>query len=104
MFKAVPKKIFTKGLENYTQLLGVLGITSPYKWEAGIYGLKGKYLYYPPPPEKVWLDKNGPVCATDKIEASGEYDGEKSYASSLMPFFEKIFQKCNRSRPDYLPQ
>lgn len=106
--KSIPQtsleEIFTNGLSHYAQLLGKLGIEPPYKWEAGICGLKGKYLGYSPPPGKIWLGEHGPVCAADQIEASGEYDGRQSLTAALKSFFEKIFQKCGRTRPEYLPQ
>jgi hypothetical protein len=94
---------YTRALVNYTNFLKTLGIDGPYKWKAGITGVKNKKLAYPPPPGKAWVG-SGPTCTTDLIEVEGQYDGQESSTSALLPFFEKIFDKCGRPYPDYLPK
>jgi len=38
------------------------------------------------------------------ITSEGEFDGGGSARQALLPFFSKIFQKCGKDRPDWLPQ
>jgi len=98
------EKIFVKGVETYSRFLKELGIDPPYRWKAGLIGVKGRQLGYAPPPGKQWIRDGGPVCATDLIEAEGEIEFEQTTTTALLPFFKKIFDECGVERPDYLPQ
>jgi hypothetical protein len=95
---------FVRGLGNYALFLKELGINPPFHWKAGLIGTKGRHLGYPAPPGQAWLREQGPVCATDQMEAEGLLEEGQNPATALLPFFEKIFEECGRERPDYLPQ
>jgi hypothetical protein len=97
------EKAFVVGIGNYGLFLKELGISAPFHWKAGLIGTKGRHLAYPPPPGHNWLRENGPICATDIIEAEGQLDDGQNPTRALLPFFEKIFEECGRERPDYLP-
>lgn len=103
MNEAIPfsESYFTEGIKNYSLFLQSLGIQPPYKWIAGIIGVKGRHLNYPVQPG-YYRNGEGPVCAANLIEAEGVYDGNQSETSALLPFFEKIFNKCGMSRPAHL--
>lgn len=96
---------FSSSLQNYSRFLSSLGIQGPYRWIAGLRGVKGRSLGYPPPRGKAWIRDRGPICMTDTIEAEGKFNPDtQSSMEALLPFFKKIFEKCAVARPDYLPQ
>lgn len=96
---------FASSLQNYSRFLAGLGIKGPYRWMAGMRGVKGRSLGYPPPPGKSWIRDRGPICMADIIEVEGDYNPEtQTAAEALLPFFQKLFEKCAVARPDYLPQ
>lgn len=94
---------FARGLRDYARFLQGLGISSPYRWVAGIAGTKGRHFGYPTRPG-YYSPGLGPRCAADTIEAEGQYDGVQNVTTALLPFFKKIFEKCGLPRPNYLPQ
>lgn len=96
---------FASSLQNYSRFLSGLGVEGSYRWIAGMRGIKGRSLGYPPPPGKTWIRDRGPICMTDLIEIEGEFNPEtQTPTEALLPFFKKIFEKCVVARPDYLPQ
>lgn len=97
------EEYFYEGLIRYTSFLRGLGIEPEFQWTAGLSGIKNRRFSYPAPPGGSFIG-SGPICAVEKIEISGTYDGQSSPRKALMPFFKTIFDKCGRARPDYLPQ
>jgi hypothetical protein len=95
---------FVQSIANYGLFLKELGIEPPFHWKAGLVGVKGRHLAYPPPPNHQWFRDKGPVCATDHIEAEGQIEDGQNPTTALLPFFEKIFEECGKERPDYLPR
>jgi len=95
---------YKEGIQNYAQFLQSIGLQPPYRWIAGIVGIKGRHLQYPTQPGYRRISSLGPRCATDVIEAEGRYDGIENIGTALLPFFNKIFEKCGLPRPDYLPR
>jgi hypothetical protein len=83
---------FTVSLEALTKFLDHLGIRGPYRWTAGMEGLKGRYLDGRNSPS-LW----GP-CMVDVIEIEGIYKPGDNPAESLKPFFEEIFDQCGAQR------
>lgn len=104
LFQGEIEKNYSLALGRYVKFLSELGIQGPFRWIAGINGAKGRSFGYPPPPGKAWIDNKGPVCAANQIIVEGLYDGTVTPLESLLPFFKKIFEKCGRERPSYLPQ
>ena len=92
---------YIKIFERYKLFLEGLGIKPPYKWIAGITGVKGRYLQYPTQSGYGRVG-TGPVCATNTIEVEGQFNDKQSIEDSLLPFFSKIFEKCCLPRPEYL--
>lgn len=93
---------YIKSLNTYNQFLQRLGINPPYKWVAGLTGAKGRTLGYPAKPGHSWIRDSGPICLTDTIEVEGQFNVGDTALKALLPFFEKIFQKCGQPRPEYL--
>jgi hypothetical protein len=98
------ERLLAQGATIYSRLLHELGVQPPYKWEAGLTGIKGRQLAFNPPPGRDWMREGGPICVSDVVKACGEIDiTKKSATTALLPFFKKIFEECGIDRPDYLP-
>lgn len=102
IFYSEIEETFVKAAGRYRQFLKSLGIPGPYRWIAGLIGAKGRHLAYPPRPGYSWLGMAGPICAVDRIEASGMLADEQSPLEALRPFFDQIFEECGIERPDYV--
>jgi hypothetical protein len=89
-------KFYTKALEDYGEFLQRLGIPGPYKWIAGLIGVKKRRLAIPPPAGRINIHP-GPECLADPISASGSYDLAQSAMESLRPFFDLICRRCGRT-------
>jgi hypothetical protein len=92
-------------LQQYAEFLGQIGLRGPYRWIAGVSGVRGRRLAYPTEPGRTWFpDWSGPECLAAEIVAEGSYSDEQSTIGALLPFFELVFQKCGMRRPSYLPR
>ncbi|MDO8451838.1 MAG: hypothetical protein Q7S76_03130, partial [bacterium] len=98
-----PENYFTTAITRYARFLRELGIEGPYRWIAGMEGVKGRRLYIPPPPNHISFGAE-PICVADIIQEEGTYDGGDNPISALRPFFEKIYAKCGHPRPAHLHQ
>jgi len=92
----------TKSLTIYSQFLQRLGIEPPYNWIAGLTGIKGRALEYPAKPGHSWIRDSGPIYLAGTIEVEGQFAAKESALVALLPFFEKLFEKCGRPRPEHL--
>ncbi|MGO9316244.1 MAG: hypothetical protein ACLPXT_15990 [Terracidiphilus sp.] len=88
-------------LREYGQFLCSLGIQPPFKWIAGLEGIKGWRLQVPPPPHHISTSA-GDTCFKDVVEASGTYDPAQPPAISLLPFFARLFQRCGKTIPPHI--
>jgi hypothetical protein len=94
---------FTDGAQKYRRFQLSLGIPGPFRWKAGLTGIKGRHLGYAARPGHVWIHDNGsPICVTDQIEVEGALGSEGSTLKALLPLFERLFEECGIDRPDYL--
>lgn len=79
---------FVKSMAEYAVLLHRLGILGPYRWKAGISGMKGrvlqiagKHMIFPPGP-----------CLLDQVVDEGEFSGRPEDAAEAMePFVARAF-------------
>jgi len=87
-------------LRKYCNYLARLGLTPPYKWIAGIEGVRGKGIFLPERPGRSYLIQ-GPrgSCMTNIVECSGIYDGKSDPRECLTPFFNQVFQSCGVEHP-----
>jgi hypothetical protein len=94
---------FNSVLSNLAGVLGRLGVVPPYKWIAGLEGVRTFGLYYDPPAGKMWVD-SGPhgSCVADVVIEEGLLANDHPTPDSLKPFFSKLFSKCDLERPQYL--
>lgn len=95
--------LYVETAQSYISFLKSLGLEPPFKWMAGMIGIKGRHLQYPVQ-QGYGRVGTGPVCASSVITAEGQYDNEEDLKKSLMPFFKKIFEQCGLARPSYLPE
>jgi hypothetical protein len=97
---SLPEAHIEAALAKYCKYLGRLGLAPPYKWIAGIEGIRGKGIFLPEIPGRSYLIR-GPrgSCMTDIVECGGIYDGKSDPRECLMPFFNEVFQCCGVEHP-----
>ncbi len=88
-------------LREYGRFLCGLGFLPPFKWIAGIEGVKGWRLQVPPPPNHISTSAGDP-CFKSVVEADGTYDPAQPPASALLPFFSRLFRACGKSIPAHI--
>jgi hypothetical protein len=90
-------------LERYAKVLENLGIRPPYRWIAGMEGIKGRGLWVPVQSGYVRM-RPGPIgkCLLDSVEEKGFHTPGESPIRSLKPFFTKLFESCGLDRPEWL--
>lgn len=104
LFVAEIEKLLIEQLPRYGQFLKALELKPPYKWIAGVSGVKGRELQYPVAPNMVRIPGWGShKCASDNISSEGLYDMIQSPLSTLLPFFKEVYNRCGIARPDHLP-
>ena len=98
------EQTFVAALGRFRTFLRNLGVDGPYRWRAGLVGVRGRRLGYAPPPGRTWLGDAGPICAGDLVEKTGTIADNQTALEALLPFFESLFQECGVDRPNYLDQ
>jgi len=103
---AIPldEKSFAKSLGAYSRFLSRLEVEPPYRWIAGMEGVKGRGLFVPAPPGRVSFSSPRGSCLVDHIEVEGLHSPSDSARKSLRPFFDAIFDNCGLERPAWLDQ
>jgi pyrimidine deaminase RibD-like protein len=96
-------RVLIQKLKGYGEFLRCLGIQPPFNWIAGLEGIKGWRLNFPPPPNHLSTTR-GETCLSDVIVASGTYDLQQSTPMSLRPFFNQIFKKCGSKIPAHIDE
>lgn len=86
---------FVTALRDGIDVLQELGVTGPYRWMAGIEGIKGKEFL----PIGYSLRRSNPSFVADEVSASGEVHSSKDAKSALEPFFKAVFDKAHMPRP-----
>lgn len=89
-FIPLNERFWARVLTRYTEFLQQLGLEPPFRWIAGVTGVKGRGLY----------SSNKPTgsCAIDIIEVDGFHTPDTQAGVSLEPFFAKIFDVCGVER------
>jgi pyrimidine deaminase RibD-like protein len=87
-------------LPHYKQFLHNLGIGPPFRWVAGLVGIKGRRLDVQHPGEGI--SRLGEVFLKDRIVCTGPYDGTQEPQIALGPFFQEVFRKSSMAYPNYL--
>lgn len=98
------ERMLTEALLPYARFLTKLGINSPYKWIAGVTGVRGRELQYPVAPYRERIPGWGShKCVSNEISSEGSYDMVQSPHSALLPFYKEIYDKGGLERPRHLP-
>lgn len=79
-----------------------LGVEPPYRWIAGMSGLRGRGLEVPNRPGYASLPGPKGRCLQDIVTATGHYSPSDNPLLQLKPFFEAIYESCGLSRPAWL--
>lgn len=90
--------IYTQCLVSYKNFLESLGIPGPYRWIAGITGVKGRTFSYREHIDNMSF-KQTALCTADTIIEEGTYSEGETAEAAMEPFFKKIFDKCGIERP-----
>ncbi|WP_419689430.1 hypothetical protein ACN22W_22245 [Burkholderia theae] len=94
--------LYANALQRFGDFVGYLGVKPPYRWIAGMSGIKGRGLDVPIRPG--YASRPGPKgkCLLDVVSESGTYSPEVSAVLQLKPFWEAIYESCGLSRPAWL--
>lgn len=88
-------------LRRLGDFLTCLGLSSPFRWIAGVEGVKGWLLKTPPPPNHVSTSVGEPFL-TNVVSAEGTYDIQQPSAQALLPFFNQLYRKCGVKIPEHI--
>ncbi len=101
-FIALRENDFTLSLTQYSSLLSRLGINGPFSWVAGISNVLGRGIYMPKRQGYSYHQQVHGQCMLENIIVDGICNAEDSPALALKPFFERVYESCGTSRPDWL--
>jgi hypothetical protein len=80
------EKMLTEQLPRYGEFLTRLGLTAPYRWIAGLTGVKNRQLQFPRARDAI-PGIASPVCASEHVISEGSYDGHQSPRSTFNQTF-----------------
>ncbi|WP_431068294.1 hypothetical protein [Ralstonia holmesii] len=103
-FAAIPdiEPDYARSLRSLGEYLTRLGVDAPYRWIAGMTGLRGRGLEVPV--RTGFASPYGPKgrCMLDVVSEQGIYTPGQSPVEALKPFFSALYESCALSRPDWL--
>jgi transcriptional regulator with XRE-family HTH domain len=90
-------------ISEFKSMMNKLDFAPPYRWIAGIEGIKGFGLYYPARPGHAFMTSNphGHFIG-DRVLSSGIMDATDTPSTALRPFFVNLFSSAGIDRPDHL--
>jgi hypothetical protein len=91
-FIPLNEALWARSLAKYTEFLQQLELEPPFRWIAGVTGVKGRGLYIPGKSEPTG------ACAANTVEVDGFHTPDKHPGVSLEPFFAKVFDACGVER------
>jgi hypothetical protein len=83
-------------LKNFRELLERLGLEGPYRWMAGLEGVKGRSLAISP--QRSTFGPKG-TALVDIIEAEGELLANQDPVAAIWPFVVKAYDQCGLTPP-----
>lgn len=81
-----------------------LGVQRPYRWIAGIDGIKGKRMQRFAPPGRRYLDEHGRPCLKDTVTETGLLGPDDETRLALRQFFVALYDACGEERGDYMDE
>jgi hypothetical protein len=90
-------------LVRYSLALQNLGITPPYRWVAGMDGIRGRGIYIPSRPGEIssYSSPRG-RCLSNVVAEEGFHSPGDAPLKSLRPFYSKLFDSCGVDFPEWL--
>jgi len=102
---ALIEELFTQALDQYSEFLAKLGCLPPFRWIAGVSGVKGAGLWVPTQPGYVPLQSRPRgTCMLDVLMKEGTHTPETQALVSLQPFFLSVYESCGLERPSWLDE
>lgn len=89
-------QIFARCLKNHSDFLIALGISPPFKWQAGMEGTQDLPMVTELMPGIPQLSSN---CLEWMISANGDFDPNSDPITALRPFTEKLYDSCGLPPP-----
>lgn len=87
---------FAEALRDQATLLRRLKVNGPYRWEAGLHGIKGRRLIAN---SRVNTFPSQPFLS-DEVIVTGDFGGELEMAEqALCPFFARVWDEAGRQHP-----
>ena len=87
---------FAQCLKNYSEFLISLGVSPPFRWQAGMEGTDGLPMITPLMHGIPQLSQN---CLEPMITSNGDYDLNSDPIAALRPFTVKRYDSCGLSPP-----
>jgi len=87
---------FARCLKNYSEFLISLGVSPPFRWQAGMEGTGGLPMVTQLMPGISKLSQN---CLEPMITGDGDYDLNSDPTAALRPFTVKLYDSCGLSPP-----
>lgn len=79
-----------------------LSILPPYRWIAGVEGMKGKKLVKVTQRGSHYIENSTGPCLEDVVMDAGKLESADSIFLGLRPFFRKLYDACGAERPDHM--
>jgi hypothetical protein len=101
---AIPdvEREYARSLRLYQSVLVRLGIDPPFRWVAGMTGIKGRGLEVPTRPGHASFPGPRGKCMLDTVTMEGECSPADNPVHCLKPFFDELYQSCGLPRPSWL--
>lgn len=93
--------LFADGLTAYADFLSRIGMQGPYRWIAGMEGLKNRALAIAPPPGRALTHPVQGSCITNVVMEHGLHNIGDSPRKSLQGFFAKLYDNCGLPLPEW---
>lgn len=102
-FIYINESFFANSLEQYSELLSKLEVPPPFRWIAGVEGVRGRGLYLPRRKGYSYFG-NGlrGQCMVDQVIVEGLYTPGDDPILALKPFFEAVYESVGLERPAWL--
>ena len=86
---------FARTMDGCAAFLKLIGSNKPYQWVVGFEGIKGRQL--------VIRSRTLGQCVSNVVEDEGTLAEGDRAADKLRPFFDQVYDRCGRGRPESTP-
>ena len=96
------EKPYTTALARFIELLKKVRMPGPYRWIAGMEGLRGRGIESHKKPSHWSYEQPIGLCVSNVVSAEGVAEESIPCGEALVPFFELLFERCGLERDWYL--